>query len=356
MALVTTKPDVRHVWSILGTRADIDINKRLNGWSQEIPPNEIMNSIDYNQDLAVKYLFQEGIAEWDSNFEFNTTSYTKYQGVIYKLKDTAEVPNKGKRPDVSPESWEIAFEPYGSSDTLREIVRKMQEEEGFLELYVSKANPIMDGNALAPNFLAKEGGGFTFEGSNQSTGVYLNDRNEPVVKIGGRTVGSFTATDIDVETSPPDTVLTVGVFQKLMTMIQDMVCPVGNSIVSSKPDNPSTYLGFGTWELDLEGRALVGVSKSTSNSIPEWVKSADSQFGDYTHQLTIDELPSSPDASFSEDSRFLRFTGDYQSLNRTGGYNQPISDPVLVPVLNGKDKPHNNVQPSQTKYIFTRTA
>lgn len=349
MALVTTKPDVRHVWSILGTRADIDINKRLNGWTQEIPPNEIMNSIDYNQDLAVKYLFQEGIAEWDANFEFNTTSYTKYQGVIYKLKDTAEVPNRGKRPDVSPESWEVAFEPYGTSDSLRETVRRMQQEEGFLELYVSKTNPVMNGNALAPNFLAKEGGGFAFEGFNQSTGLYLNNRNEPVVQIGGVTVGSFTANEIDVQTSPPETVLTVGTFQSLMMSIQEMMFPVGNSIISSRPENPRTYLGFGTWELDLEGRALVGVSSSTSNSVPEWVKSVNSEFGEYTHKLTIEEMP-------SHNHKMNHSIGGFNGSNNfESGSGSPHVNNNYIQNTGG-DQPHNNVQPSQTKYIWTRTA
>jgi hypothetical protein len=356
MPLILTKPDVRHVWSSLGNRTEIDINDRTRGWVQEIPPHEVMNSVDYNQDLALKYLFQEGFAEWDANFEYNRTSITKYRGIVYQLTETAEVPNKGKRPDQSPESWAIAFEPFGSSDSLREVIRKMQEDEGFLELYVSKSRPIMTGNALAPNYLAGGGGGYTFEGDNNTSGLWLNSRNEPSIRVGGREVASFPSGTIDVETSPAETVLTVGVFQRLMTTLQDTICPVGNSIISARSENPKTYLKFGEWELDLQGRALVGVSTSVSNSTPEWVKIVDNEFGEYTHVLTIPELPSIDLPAEANQRLFLRWLGWHQSLNRSGGYDQPVSAPTEIPLFKGENQPHNIVQPSQTKYIWTRTA
>ena len=145
-----SKPNTKLMWASQGNRAEPTSDKQLEGWVQEIPPHEMENWVQYKQDLAIKYLYQEGIPEWDSSFEFNTTSYVKYNGVIYKLKDAAEVPNVNKQPDIETTSWEIAFEPYGASSPLAEEIRKIKELEGYLSLYVSKANPVMTGIATAP--------------------------------------------------------------------------------------------------------------------------------------------------------------------------------------------------------------
>ena len=141
MAVISSKPNTKLPWASQGSRGEPTSDKQLEGWNQEIPPHEIENWIQYKQDLATKYLYQEGIPEWDSSFEYNTTSYVKYNGVIYKLKSEAEVPNTAKQPDIETTSWEIAFEPYGSSSPLAEEIRKIKELDGYLSLYVSKANP-----------------------------------------------------------------------------------------------------------------------------------------------------------------------------------------------------------------------
>ena len=183
MAVIPSKPNTKLMWASQGNRAEPTSDKQLEGWVQEIPPHEMENWVQYKQDLAIKYLYQEGIPEWDSSFEYNTTSYVKFQGVIYKLKDGAEVPNIGKQPNVETVSWEIAFEPYGASSPLAEEIRKIKELEGYLSLYVSKANPVMDGIALAPEFQSTSQGGFTFQDTGTDTGMFLNANNEPEFRI-----------------------------------------------------------------------------------------------------------------------------------------------------------------------------
>ena len=172
MAVIPAKPSTKLMWASQGNRAEPTSDKQLEGWSQEIPPHEMENWIQYKQDLAIKYLYQEGIPEWDSSFEYNATSYVKYNGVIYKLKEGAEVPNTSKQPDVETASWEIAFEPYGASVPLAEEIRKIKELEGYLSLYVSKASPVMDGIATAPEFQATSAGGFTFQDTGTDTGMF----------------------------------------------------------------------------------------------------------------------------------------------------------------------------------------
>ena len=183
MAVIPSKPNTKLPWASQGNRAEPTSDKQLEGWVQEIPPHEMENWVQYKQDLAIKYLYQEGIPEWDSSFEFNTTSYVKYKGVIYKLKEAAEVPNVNKQPDIETTSWEIAFEPYGASSPLAEEIRKIKELEGYLTLYVSKANPIMDGIATAPEFQATADGGHTFQDAGTDTGLFLNDSNEPEIRV-----------------------------------------------------------------------------------------------------------------------------------------------------------------------------
>ena len=247
------------------------------------------NWVQYKQDLAIKYLYQEGIPEWDSSFEYNTTSYVKYNGVIYKLAEDAEVPNTAKQPDIETTSWEIAFEPYGASTPLAEEIRKIKEIEGYLTLYVSKANPVMDGIAIAPEFQATSEGGHTFQNSGADTGMFLNSNNEPVFKINN--VTKATIRNSPSVTTSDTTLVTTAMLQEFKTQMFNTVLPVGISIITQDPRNPSEYLGFGSWNRDLEGRALVGHSSDVTSSTPDWKKSVNSEYGSDTHTLIQGEMP-----------------------------------------------------------------
>lgn len=105
MAIVSTKPNVKNAWAETGSRIDATPSKRSQGWIQEIPTHEMANGIEYNQDLAIKYLFQEGVAIWDNTFEYSETSWTKYAGILYRAKRA----NNDKQPDINPLDWEIPY-------------------------------------------------------------------------------------------------------------------------------------------------------------------------------------------------------------------------------------------------------
>lgn len=341
------------MWASQGNRAEPTSDKQLEGWSQEIPPHEIENWVQYKQDLAIKYLYQEGIPEWDSSFEYNATSYVKYNGVIYKLKEGAEVPNTAKQPDVETTSWEIAFEAYGASTPNAEEIRKIKELEGYLSLYVSKANPVMDGIATAPEFQATSTGGFTFQDTGTDTGMFLNDNNEPEFRINN--IPKAVVKNSPSLSSNDNTVVTMSMLQEFKTQMFDTVLPVGISIITQDSRNPAEYLGFGSWQRDLEGRALVGVTTDITSASPDWVKTVNRNFGAYEHQLTTGQLPPH-DHTSGEYKYILRSTGQNTaaSLGPTAG-EPDLSDSGITPLSSvGGNEPHNNVQPSQTKFIFTR--
>ena len=343
MAVIPSKPNTKLMWASQGNRAEPTSDKQLEGWTQEIPPHEMENWVQYKQDLAIKYLYQEGIPEWDSSFEYNTTSYVKFQGVIYKLKDGAEVPNIGKQPNVETVSWEIAFEPYGASSPLAEEIRKIKELEGYLALYVSKANPVMDGIAVAPEFQSTSQGGFTFQNTGTDTGMFLNTNNEPEFRINNtpkavvRNNPSLTAND--------NTIVTMAMLQEFKTTLLNVQFPVGISIITQDSRNPSEYLGFGSWERDLQGRALVGVTTDVTSASPDWVKTVNREFGEYEHTLTLEEIPNHNHGIKSGSSvegsmlyaRNYGGTTSYGTTESTGG-----------------GLPHNIVSPSKTKFIWTR--
>ena len=240
MAVIPSKPNTKLPWASQGNRAEPTSDKQLEGWVQEIPPHEMENWVQYKQDLAIKYLYQEGIPEWDSSFEFNTTSYVKYNGVIYKLKEAAEVPNVNKQPDIETTSWEIAFEPYGASSPLAEEIRKIKELEGYLTLYVSKANPVMTGIATAPEFQATAEGGHTFQDTGTDTGMFLNSNNEPEFRINNspkavvRNNPSLTASD--------NTIVTMDMLQELLRVLGDISAPTGSVVAMAARVVPEGYL------------------------------------------------------------------------------------------------------------------
>ena len=353
MAVISTKPNTKLPWASHGNRAEPTPDKQLEGWVQEIPPHEMENWVQYKQDLAIKYLYQEGIPEWDSSFEYNRTSYVKYNGVIYKLAEDAEVPNTNKQPNVETTSWEIAFEPYGASSPLAEEIRKIKELEGYLSLYVSKANPVMTGVATAPEFQATAGGGHTFQDAGTDTGMFLNSNNEPEFRINNspkavvRNNPSLQASD--------NTVVTMAMLQEFKASLMTTQFPIGISIITQDPRNPAEYLGFGSWERDLQGKALVGVTTDVTSASPDWVKTVNREFGNYTHTLTVPEIPSHNHNNGAW-SKLLLVNGRYTATTVDNNVDEPnlYSEGNKDILAAGGDQPHNNVQPSKTKFIWTR--
>lgn len=125
----------------------------------------------------------------------------------------------------------------------------------------------------------------------------------------------------------------------------NFIYPVGSIYMSVNSTNPSTFLG-GTWEAWGSGKVPVGVD-SLDNDFSEVEKSG----GEKTHKLTIDEMPSHIHSFQATPSSDM---GDQpykilSSVDATG------ASTVRVTNASGGGKPHNNLQPYITCYMWKRT-
>ena len=134
---------------------------------------------------------------------------------------------------------------------------------------------------------------------------------------------------------------------------------IGDLYTTTVNEDPSSRLGYGTWERFAEGRTLVGFSGSVSNSIPEWAKTQGSEFGEYAHKLTVEELP-----TFRVETQISRAgshptDSDWTWLSNASGHaNDGTTDSagLMKSKPTGGDQPHNNVQPSKVVFIWIRTS
>ncbi|WP_336932904.1 phage baseplate protein [Acinetobacter bereziniae] len=113
-----------------------------------------------------------------------------------------------------------------------------------------------------------------------------------------------------------------------------------------------------TWVRHGEGRASVGLVYADPNA-PAWTRTVGSTFGSFTHQLTIDELP----------RHYFVFKNQWAglyppdveetlSVEEIGWAKDNSPDTLLrqrTEVI-GKDKAHNNVQPSIVDARWRRVA
>lgn len=365
---IYSRPDTTLVWASEGGLSAPSTEKYLVGWVDEKPPYEQENYVQNLQDKKLAYIFQEGIPQWHSSTEYSQNSLTKYLGVVYK----ALVDNLNKQPDVETASWGIAFDTYGSAAAVQDEVDEIKNTEGYLPLYVSKANPVMDDKAEAPSFSADVGFvstessnvGYSFQGDNNS-GMF-KDGTSVVIASNGVQVAKFPEAPIAQSDSTNSVATTAWVKQLIATEIGKVQIQVGESFITANPNNPSTYKGYGTWVQDLQGQALVGVSSSVSSTIPEWAKTVDSVFGEYNHELIVSELPKFKLKNGVADQQ----AGVDTSCHVYGSTTEDMPNQATSGVQNaagqisyqgytseiGNNEAHNNVQPSKTKYIWTRVA
>ena len=80
------KPNMNTMWAEDGAIINPTAEKIKQGWTVEIPPHQTENFVQYRQDSAIKYLFQRGVAEWDSATEYfsNRSIVMGRDGNLYK--------------------------------------------------------------------------------------------------------------------------------------------------------------------------------------------------------------------------------------------------------------------------------
>lgn len=131
----------------------------------------------------------------------------------------------------------------------------------------------------------------------------------------------------------------------------NLIYPVGSIYLSIKNVNPGTYLPDTKWVSWGSGRVPVGVSSSDTN-----FNTVEKTGGESTHKLTIDEL-ASHNHSREQEGRNLMW--DVQGLPELGGLSSGSNVMACwnrLTTNTGGDKPHNNLQPYITCYMWKRTA
>lgn len=264
--IITNKPDMNYgVWAENGNIEIPSSEKVEEGWVIEKPLNEQMNWLQNRSDRMLQYINQRGIPEWDIRTEYPTNAVVARAGVIYKSLSA----NTDKDPTLYTSIWEIAFVSYSDFVEYSETVNKITDEDEFLTHYVSKANPIMTGAAKSPSYNSE----------NNKTGIYFTG---DITKIRN---GLSTVAEFSGGTNPKDVVT----HEQLALAIQNY--KVGDIYITTADGNPTTRLGYGTWQRFGEGRTLVGLSTTISNDTPEWVKALGSVSGKYQDNIKVNEIP-----------------------------------------------------------------
>ena len=330
MVGIVNKPDINYgIWASNGDVAVPSSEKVEIGHIVEKPKKEIVNWIENRQDQFMAYLNQVGIAEWDSKTTYKANiSFVNRSGTVYKAKSQ----NIDKDPTLNQNIWEISWATYSDFYNLSNRVDKIETVDEYLDFYVSKANPVMHGEATAPAYLLSNSTEFEI-------GMSLDSDNNPTVTKKDNTSVRFkTITDLS---SPTNDVVTMEV---LLQFIQTY--KVGDLYLTTNSGNPASLLGYGNWERYGEGRAIVGVSSRESD--PDWTKGVSSLYGEYSHKQTIDELAKHVHGQGVVDTgvgRVEGYTGDApKNDNFSVGETLPTGDNV----------PFNVVQPSITVFIWRR--
>lgn len=118
--------------------------------------------------------------------------------------------------------------------------------------------------------------------------------------------------------------------------------PVGEIITTRRAGNPSTWMGFGTWERYGQGRVLVGYDEGDAS-----FNALDKTGGAKTHVLTEAELP-------AHTHGIANGGGNEAGPWIDGSSGTRIADKATLSA--GSGQAHNNLQPYITVFMWKRTA
>lgn len=193
---IYNKPNYNNgVWANNGNITQPTSEKIEQGHVVEKPKYEIVNFIENRQDVAIAYLMQRGVPEWDNSTEYPVNAHISYSGNVYR----ALTQNINEQPDL-PESssfWTIAWASNSTVIDLTEEINKIKTEDGYLDLYVSKETPEVNGKVQGNGYLSAVGVtetgddnyGFSFK-DHQNDGLF-HDGDKSVITNNGQVVASF---------------------------------------------------------------------------------------------------------------------------------------------------------------------
>lgn len=330
MAIIQNKPNMNYgVWGSNGNIAVPTSEKVDLGWIIERPPNEVMNWLQNRQDSMLQFVNQRGIPTWDSLTEYPLNAYVVRNGTLYR----AVSQNIDKDPTLNSAIWNVAFATYTDYSNLYNDVQKIKNEDGYLENYVSKQNPVMLG----------ESKGIAYKNTTGASGLSFTG-NTPQIENDGQVVATFSGAQLMTDVVTREEVLEL------------LKIKIGALYLTTVATNPSTTLGYGTWEKYAQGDALVGHSDSVTSSTPDWIKFAGTRYGSYTHSLTEDQNGSHEHLLITGGSDGTAQNLNGGALHNANGTNVRTNYSPTKTTVSGEGSPHNNVQPSIVVFIWRRTA
>ena len=226
MAIIQNKPNMNYgVWGSNGNIAVPTSEKVDLGWIIEKPPNEMMNWLQNRQDSMLQFINQRGIPTWDALTEYPSNAYVVRSGTLYK----AISQNIDKDPTLNSSIWNVAFATYTDYSNLYSDVQSIKNVDGYLDLYVSKNNPIMLGEAKGVGYKDSTGvSGLAFSG------------NTPQIIVSNENVASFKKLSSLQEAST--FVATTSWVQDLIASLADVYAPTGSIVAMATRVVPVGYL------------------------------------------------------------------------------------------------------------------
>lgn len=351
-----TKPNnYGTLWAQNGSRQEVDAKQPV-GWQVEIPLVEVMNGLQYRQDYAIGYLLQNGVPDYDNNSTYYSGQISNVDGVLYKAKQQSQGvnPTTGSQKDAY---WEKVAPTWGEYLV---ILNRINSADPFTQ-YLLKSAPQTSANYVGAGLVSHLNGNLqlVFDGTlkykNSSTTLY-----------------NFPSSALTPSDDSNNIATTAWVKQQLRELTKQLEVAVGESIITTSSTNPAITKGYGTWVLDCQGRSIVGVSSLTDS--PSWTKTVDSTSGEYSVKLTVPQMPRhnhyadyrfnklvaiASDVYADTTIRLATQEGDefFNMDTQLGSSRISEKAKMLMSIQDvGGNQAHNNVQPSQTKYVWTRTA
>lgn len=140
----------------------------------------------------------------------------------------------------------------------------------------------------------------------------------------------------------------------LWSLMQQRTYPVGEILTTRRTGNPSSWLGFGSWERYGQGRVMVGYDEGDAS-----FNALDKTGGTKVHTLTEAELPQHRHrigiAGGGDLVRVDRWIEDPTGDNLTSGNTSAYARSVQTSEIGG-GQAHNNLQPYITVFMWRRTA
>ena len=208
------------------------------------------------------------------------------------------------------------------------------------------------------NVISSKSGNFSGSLSSGSHTVTGDSNISGTARVGGTTTiigslssGSHTVTGnsritnrVDTNTIYADTYLNLPTTDTRADIVNH-IYPVGSIFLSFTNVNPSVRFTGTTWVQVSQGRFVVGVGTG-NDGIQNKIFEAGNNTGEYTHQLTIAEMPSHTHQTYGRQS-----TDDDE-----GSGNNPSAKSFLTESsATGGDQYHNNTPPGFGLYVWQRT-